>query len=436
MAFSTGPRRLERLVHRAVAQLERCRRGRRAGRRRRGRRAARSGRRAGAGRRRRCGPRDGGLRSRGCARGVQATVPGRGRPALDGILVADLSRVLAGPAVHDEPRRPRRRRDQGRAPRRRRRHARLGAALRATRARPTTWASTATSARSRSTSRTPADLALARELCVRADVVVESFRPGTSDRLGPRLRRGRAGQPGRRVLLDQRLRLGRARRRAARLRPAAAGHERAHVGHRRARRAAAEGRRGAHRHDLRPLRHQRHPRRPARPRPRRPRPARRGLAHGLARWPRLLNQASAHLNAGVGARAHGQPPPVDRPLRDVRGRRRRLRGRRRQRHDLRAGCARSSAAPELAGDERFATNAARMEHRDALAAELEAAFATRAGRRLGRPARRGRACRPGRSTTSRRPSPSPPSSASSPSTRRTACAPCARRCASARRRRL
>ncbi len=30
----------------------------------------------------------------------------------------------------------------------------------------------------------PADLVLARELCARADVVVESFRPGTSDRLG------------------------------------------------------------------------------------------------------------------------------------------------------------------------------------------------------------------------------------------------------------
>ena len=30
----------------------------------------------------------------------------------------------------------------------------------------------------------PADVSLARELCVRADVVVESFRPGTSDRLG------------------------------------------------------------------------------------------------------------------------------------------------------------------------------------------------------------------------------------------------------------
>ena len=47
-----------------------------------------------------------------------------------------------------------------------------------------------------------------------------------------------------------------------------------------------------------------------------------------------------------------------------------------------------------------------------------------------------RACRPGRSTMSRRPSRSRPGSAWSPSTRRTACAPCARRCASARRRRL
>ena len=32
--------------------------------------------------------------------------------------------------------------------------------------------------------RDPGDLALARELCARADVVLESFRPGTMDRLG------------------------------------------------------------------------------------------------------------------------------------------------------------------------------------------------------------------------------------------------------------
>ena len=52
--------------------------------------------------------------------------------------------------------------------------------------------------------------------------------------------------------------------------------------------------------------------------------------------------------------------------------------------------------PELAGDERFATNAARMEHRDELAAELEAALRRRAPAadwvaRAGRGGRAGRA---------------------------------------------
>ena len=41
----------------------------------------------------------------------------------------------------------------------------------------------------------PADVALARELCVRADVVVESFRPGTSDRLGLGYDESRAPTP-------------------------------------------------------------------------------------------------------------------------------------------------------------------------------------------------------------------------------------------------
>jgi crotonobetainyl-CoA:carnitine CoA-transferase CaiB-like acyl-CoA transferase len=42
----------------------------------------------------------------------------------------------------------------------------------------------------------PADLALARELCARADVVVESFRPGTSDRLGLGYDEVARGNPG------------------------------------------------------------------------------------------------------------------------------------------------------------------------------------------------------------------------------------------------
>jgi crotonobetainyl-CoA:carnitine CoA-transferase CaiB-like acyl-CoA transferase len=42
----------------------------------------------------------------------------------------------------------------------------------------------------------PADLALARELCARADVVVESFRPGTIDRLGLGYEDVARGNPG------------------------------------------------------------------------------------------------------------------------------------------------------------------------------------------------------------------------------------------------
>jgi crotonobetainyl-CoA:carnitine CoA-transferase CaiB-like acyl-CoA transferase len=104
-------------------------------------------------------------------------------PALDGILVADLSRVLAGPlctmnlgdlgADVIKVERP----DGGDDTR--------------------TWGPPwtdegatyylALNRNKRSVTldlKDPADLALARELCARADVVVESFRPGTIDRLG------------------------------------------------------------------------------------------------------------------------------------------------------------------------------------------------------------------------------------------------------------
>ena len=47
----------------------------------------------------------------------------------------------------------------------------------------------------------------------------------------------------------------------------------------------------------------------------------------------------------------------------------------RQRRDVRAACARPSAGPSWPSDARFATNPARLAHRDALEAELEAAFA-------------------------------------------------------------
>jgi crotonobetainyl-CoA:carnitine CoA-transferase CaiB-like acyl-CoA transferase len=119
----------------------------------------------------------------GTRRRVRLPCPAVAAPPLDGILVADLSRVLAGPlctmtlgdlgADVIKVERP----DGGDDTR--------------------TWGPPWTgegatyylglNRNKRSVVldlKDPADLALARELCARADVVVESFRPGTIDRLG------------------------------------------------------------------------------------------------------------------------------------------------------------------------------------------------------------------------------------------------------------
>ena len=104
-------------------------------------------------------------------------------PALDGILVADLSRVLAGPlctmglgdlgADVIKVERP----DGGDDTRA------WGPPFVAEGA--TYYLGLNRNKRSVTLDfKDPGDLALARELCARADVVVESFRPGTSDRLG------------------------------------------------------------------------------------------------------------------------------------------------------------------------------------------------------------------------------------------------------------
>jgi crotonobetainyl-CoA:carnitine CoA-transferase CaiB-like acyl-CoA transferase len=89
----------------------------------------------------------------------------------------------------------------------------------------------------------------------------------------------------------------------------------------------------------------------------------------------LLNQASAHLNAGVVPGRMGNRHPSIAPYETFAA----------ADGDFAVAvgndtifarlCAVVGRA-QLAGDERFATNAARMEHRDELAAQLEAAFAS------------------------------------------------------------
>ena len=136
--------------------------------------------------------------------------PAVAAPALDGILVADFSRVLAGPLCTMS--------SATSAPTWSRSSAPTAATTRApggrrssTRARPTTSGSTATSARSRSTSRTR-PTSRSRASCARAPTSWSSpSGRARCDRLGLGYDEVARGQPGRRLLLDQRVRLGRAR---------------------------------------------------------------------------------------------------------------------------------------------------------------------------------------------------------------------------------
>jgi crotonobetainyl-CoA:carnitine CoA-transferase CaiB-like acyl-CoA transferase len=88
----------------------------------------------------------------------------------------------------------------------------------------------------------------------------------------------------------------------------------------------------------------------------------------------LLNQASGFLNAGVVPGRLGNRHPSITPYETYRA----------ADGDFAVACGNDTlfrrlcdaiGRPELAADERFATNTARLEHRDALASELEAAFA-------------------------------------------------------------
>ena len=102
---------------------------------------------------------------------------------LAGLLVADFSRILAGPYASMLLGGPRRRRGQGRGAGRRR-HPHLDAAGARTRCRPTSWASTATSAPSCSTSPTPPTVTWPPELAAPRRRADRELPPGGLARFG------------------------------------------------------------------------------------------------------------------------------------------------------------------------------------------------------------------------------------------------------------
>ena len=104
---------------------------------------------------------------------------------LAGLRVLELARVLAGPVDRPDPRRSRRRRDQGRVPGGGDETRGWGPPFAADgAAAPISTPATAASAASRSTFATPRDRARARRLAAGADVVLENFKVGGLARSG------------------------------------------------------------------------------------------------------------------------------------------------------------------------------------------------------------------------------------------------------------
>ncbi len=244
---------------------------------------------------------------------------------------------------HHAAGRPRRRGDQGRGAARATTPG-PGSRRSATGSPPTTWASTATSARSPSTSRDPADAVLARELVARADIVIENFRPGGLARFGLDYETVAAAEPHDHLRLDQRLRQRREGRAAARLRPDRAGHLRADEPDRRPGRSAVPGGDLGVRRDGRAARHHRRAVRAAQAARDRPRPARRGQP-ALLRPVRAGQPLQRVRRRRHGAVPDGQQPPQPVPVRAAALRRRRPDHHRRQRRPVRASSARCWICP-------------------------------------------------------------------------------------------
>ena len=221
----------------------------------------------------------------------------------------------------------------------------------------------------------PAGVEVAERLALRGRHRDRELPPGRRGSPRPRLRGALGRTAEDRLQLDRGL-LARERRRAPpglRLRDPGRGGR--HVDHGRAGRPAAQGRRRDRGHHDRHVRDHRHARRPARRRADGPRAPRAGqplrLAAGLAREP-WLGLAGRRR----GAAAARQRPPGDRAVRGLRDERRLRHRRHRDERAVRA-LLRAAGLPELAGDERYASNALRVEHRLELAARLADAISGR-----------------------------------------------------------
>ena len=179
----------------------------------------------------------------------------------------------------------------------------------------------------------PDDLALATELARRADVFVENFKPGGLARFGLDYDAVAADQPGHRLRLDQRLRQRPRRRAAAGLRPDRAGHLGVHEPDRRGRRRAVPRRRRAVRRHGRAARDDRRPRGAQPPARDRRGPARRGQ-------PAVVGAVGAgEPDQRVRRRRrrpvpHGQQPPEPVPVRAAAVLRRRADHHRRERRPV------------------------------------------------------------------------------------------------------